>query len=386
MGMGLGYLLSRLGGRPRGTTEAPERERRGRAAVAALPAATVVACLAGLEWWAHGESGYGGPLLGMALFAWVGVVGALLKKAHNPVMVAWLAALSAVAELGVAVTLAAGLAVPIALLLPDPLVLHLMRDDVLTDAVVFCFLGLGLVVAARGWSGYARQAAEVAGERLAAERARADLAERERELARTELALLRAQVEPHFLWNTLGHVQYLTQKDPATAHAMVGHLIRYLRACVPQARGGTATVASEMESVCAYLELMKVRMGPRLSVELVMQPECGGHALPPLMLQTLVENAIKHGLEPKVGSAVLSVRVQRLPHARLRLEVADNGVGLQAAPRTRGTGLGLAGIRDRLRALYGSEAALTVEQGAEGGVMASIEWPAAPAGPQEASP
>jgi signal transduction histidine kinase len=345
-----------------------------------------VGALAGLEWWVSGDlRGSGGPLLGMALFGVVGVVGALLRQARSTVIVAWLAALSAVAELGVAVALIAGLAVPLALLLPDPLIVRLMRDDVATDVVVFCFLGLGLVVAARGWSGYARQAAEVARERLGAERARADLAERERELVRTELALLRAQVEPHFLWNTLGNVQYLTDKDPAAAHAMVGHLIRYLRACVPQVRGGTSSVASEMDSVRAYLELMKVRMGPRLAVNLVTQPDCAGCALPPLLLQTLVENAIKHGLEPKVGAAELSVRVALLPApaARLRIEVADNGVGLQPAPRTRGTGLGLASIRDRLRALYGSDASLSVAQGAAGGVTAAIEFPATPAGADE---
>lgn len=179
--------------------------------------------------------------------------------------------------------------------------------------------------------------------------------------AQAATALLRAQVEPHFLWNTLAHVQYLVTSKPHDAAAMTGHLIRYLRAAVP-AGGAGGSIGSAIDSVRAYLEVMKIRMGARLESRCEAAPDLLDMPLAPLLLHTLVENAIKHGIEPKTGPVSLCVSARRDPQApdTVLLEVRDTGVGLQPAPLTRGSGLGLGSMRERLALQYGERARLSV--------------------------
>lgn len=128
----------------------------------------------------------------------------------------------------------------------------------------------------------------------------------------------------------------------------------------------------------AYVGLMQFRMGDRLQVELIMEPACADTPFPPLVLQTLIENAIKHGLEPLPGTARLRVSARHSGQGsdRLVIEVVDNGVGLLASLRTRGTGVGLRNVRERLKAMHGDEATLTIIGVETGGVCARIEWPA----------
>jgi sensor histidine kinase YesM len=198
----------------------------------------------------------------------------------------------------------------------------------------------------------------------------------DREVARSELAILRAQIEPHFLWNTLAHVQYLTRKQPEDAETMMGHLIRFLRSAVPRSRGKVSTLGMELESVEAYLELMKIRMGPRLTANVEMDRSLSEVSFPPLLIQTLVENAIKHGIEPKVGTASVTVSAKATSDGeRLVIEVTDDGVGLQTAPATQGTGMGLKSVRERIQLLYGSGAALFILGAQSGGVTARMEMP-----------
>ena len=182
-----------------------------------------------------------------------------------------------------------------------------------------------------------------------------------------ELKLLQAQVEPHFLFNTLSNVRYLVQTGSPDAVAMLDHLIRYLRNAVPEIRSEGSTLGREAELARAYLEIMRLRMGGALEFSIDIERELHAHPFPPLMLITLVENAIKHGVAP-MGRGRVSVRAAALGSG-MRLEVEDDGRGLTEPV---GQGVGLSNVRDRLRALHGDTARLTLESGPGGGTVATI--------------
>ena len=337
----------------------------------------VLGALAALDYLTQGPAPFAGVVTGMGLFGLLFAVAWWAGLCTGPLYSAVQSALRSVAESAVGVVLVFLLVVPLTLLLPQPWVMTLMQEDRATDLLVMLILGVTLLVAGRAMLGASRQAAVAARAERDTACVRAELAEREQAFARAELQALRAQVEPHFLWNTLANVEYLIRKDPPRAQAMMTHLIDYLRSSLPSGRSGDTTVGSEFASVRAYAGLMQFRMGERLQVELALEPACAGISFPPLILQTLIENAIQHGLEPLPGAAHLRVSARRsdTEPGRLVIEVTDNGIGLQASPRTRGTGLGLRNVRERLQAMHGKEASLTITGVESGGVCARIEWP-----------
>jgi hypothetical protein len=198
----------------------------------------------------------------------------------------------------------------------------------------------------------------------------------EKELTVAKLSLLHAQVEPHFLYNTLASAQLLTRSDPARADEMLGHLIQYLRHSLPRTQDEMSTLGAELERAMAYLEILKIRMGPRLGVEVDVPEALRATPLPPMMLQTLVENAIKHGLEPRTGGGTVWIRA-RSSDDRVAVTVADDGDGFNAS--TSGTGIGLKNVRERLQLRYGERAALAVVANFPAGVAATITVPAADA-------
>ena len=191
------------------------------------------------------------------------------------------------------------------------------------------------------------------------------------QVTEAKLQALQAQVEPHFLYNTLASVQALTEVDPARANAMTGHLIQYLRNARPKMRESISTVGQEIELVRAYLNVLQMRMGERLSFEIEVPPEIANAPFPPLMLPSLVENAIKHGLEPLREGGKVTIRAEARD-AILRLSVADTGRGFA---ESLGNGVGLSNIRERLAALYGDKGKLTLEANPPAGVVAAIEVP-----------
>ncbi|HET6263286.1 MAG TPA: histidine kinase, partial [Usitatibacter sp.] len=195
------------------------------------------------------------------------------------------------------------------------------------------------------------------------------------QVTEAKLAALQAQVEPHFLYNTLASVQALTEVDPAKANAMTGHLIQYLRNALPKMRESVSTVGQEVELVRAYLSILQMRMGERLAFDIDVPEALAALPFPPLMLPSLVENAIKHGLEPQREGGRVTITAS-VEDGRLRLKVADTGRGFG---ETVGAGVGLANIRERLAALYGGVAHLTLEANEPRGVVATIEVPADPA-------
>ncbi|MBL8520974.1 MAG: histidine kinase [Betaproteobacteria bacterium] len=213
--------------------------------------------------------------------------------------------------------------------------------------------------------------------RIVADRRRAELAESkqtaaEKELANAKLALLQAQVEPHFLYNTLANAQLLTRSDPARADKMLGELIAYLRSSLPRVEESSSTLAEELARSKAYLELMKIRMGERLTVHIDVPPSLDAVRLPPMVLQTLVENAIKHGLEPRPGPGTLWIRAaQAGAHAEIR--IADDGRGFGSD--TTGSGIGLQNARERLKLAHGDEATLSIAPNYPNGVTATVRIP-----------
>jgi signal transduction histidine kinase len=215
-------------------------------------------------------------------------------------------------------------------------------------------------------------------ERLSAARAQAEAAQRQ--AAENQLRLLQSQLEPHMLFNTLANLRVLIGLDPQRAQAMLDRLIGFLRATLTASRQDQHALAAEFRHTDDYLALMAVRMGPRLSVKLHLPDELATLPLPPLLLQPLVENAIKHGLEPKVEGGRLDVSARR-EGRQLVLQVRDTGVGLGAAGgaggAAGGTGFGLEQVRTRLATLYGARAALTLSPAvdAEGGALATITLP-----------
>ncbi len=204
-----------------------------------------------------------------------------------------------------------------------------------------------------------------------AERARVESAERQFHIARFKL--LEAQVEPHFLYNTLANVISLIDSDPTVAKHMVERLIAYLRGAASTAGKADATLGTQLELLRAYLDLIELRMGSRLRYRVEIPPELEGLPLPPMLIQPLVENAIKHGLEPKVGGGEVVVRASRRGDD-ISLVVADDGVGVGAASQGASTGIGLANLRERLATLYGARAHLIMED-AQPGTRVTLTLP-----------
>ena len=195
----------------------------------------------------------------------------------------------------------------------------------------------------------------------------------------TRLKLLESQLEPHMMFNTLANLRVLIATDPARAQAMLDHLIAYLRATLGGARAALHPLQDEFARLTDYLEIMAVRMGPRLAFTLDLPTALQGVPVPPLLLQPLVENAIRHGLEPQVGGGRIDVRASTLPGPTgmlLVLEVVDTGVGLGASPE-HGTGsrFGLTQVRERLRTLYGERGTLELIAGSAGGTSARATFP-----------
>ena len=205
------------------------------------------------------------------------------------------------------------------------------------------------------------------------EKAAAEQTATEKELTVAKLSLLHAQVEPHFLYNTLASAQLLARSDPPRADEMLGHLIQYLRHSLPRTEHELSTLGAELERAVAYLEILKIRMGARLSVQVDIPEPLRATPLPPMMLQTLVENAIKHGLEPRTAGGTVWIRARRNDDD-VAITVADDGDGFSTA--NSGSGIGLKNVRERLRLVYGSDAALAVVANFPAGVAATITVPA----------
>ena len=213
---------------------------------------------------------------------------------------------------------------------------------------------------------------------LAEQRAQLKQAELERaldqqRLSEARLKMLQAQIEPHFLFNTLSNILNLIEDDPAIARTMLADLTRLLRRSLQRGRLDSLALAEEMSDIRAYVEIQAQRMGPRLRCSIQVDPGLESVQIAPYLVQPLVENAIRHGLEPQVGGGELRIDARRTGET-LTIEVADTGGGLRA---DHPPGLALANISARLAAIYGERAGLSLHPNAPSGVIARLRLPLA---------
>jgi signal transduction histidine kinase len=197
-------------------------------------------------------------------------------------------------------------------------------------------------------------------------------ADAQRTMAEAKLRMLQAQIEPHMLFNTLANLRTLVELEPLRAQAMIDQLIVYLRGTLAASRSTSTTLEAEFAQLAAYLELMKVRMATRLAFTLDLPDALRASTVPPMLLQPLVENAIKHGLEPKIEGGSVQV-IASSSQGRVQIEVRDDGIGLSSD--VADTGYGLEHVRERLRTLYGDAADLSIAAQPQGGVSARVRLP-----------
>lgn len=193
-----------------------------------------------------------------------------------------------------------------------------------------------------------------------------------RQLLEARLQTLTAQIEPHFLMNTLANLRYLIGADTASASRLLEHLADFLQGALERSRATHSTLGAELALVSSYLTIMQVRLGDRLTFAIDAPAEVADVPFPPLLLQTLVENALKHGIEPCAAGGRVDIRAERIGD-RVLVRVQDDGVGLDAASTP---GVGLRNSRERLATFYGGRASLELARAPRAGTVAAISIPA----------
>ena len=193
----------------------------------------------------------------------------------------------------------------------------------------------------------------------------------EKEALEANLRLLQAQIEPHFLFNTLSNILSLIDTDPADGKSMLVDLIHYLRTSLSRTFPDPITLDQEIDMIKAYLNIQKIRMGERLHFKIELPDAVRQHPFPPMLLQPLVENAVKHGLEPKMEGGEIMIKVGEEDEV-IRIEISDDGQGFSSFNKT---GVGIGNVRERIKLLYGGKGRLIVEENKPNGVRAVIEVP-----------
>ena len=242
-----------------------------------------------------------------------------------------------------------------------------MPDDLLYYALIASLpfgLFFGLIIL---WVFYSR--AKVT--KAEAERLKLELSKQvsEKQLSQAQLSLLQAQIEPHFLFNTLATVHSLIGENANQASSMLERVNDYLRAALDHSRSQTCLLSHEIDILRAYLDIMKMRMGNRLHFDILVDKGVSKLPFAPMLLQPLVENAIKHGLEPKVGGGTLQISGM-IKDNKLCLDVIDSGIGFA---NFKGEGVGLSNVRERLQNLYGEQAEFQISALGHRGVISSIK-------------
>jgi sensor histidine kinase YesM len=204
-----------------------------------------------------------------------------------------------------------------------------------------------------------------------AEKERVNRLASEKETLEANLRLLQAQIEPHFLFNTLSNILSLIDTEPSKGKSMLMDLIHYLRTSLSRTLPELTTLGQEMDALKAYLNIQKIRLGERLTYIIDVDEVLHKHPFPPMLLQPLVENSIKHGLEPKVEGGEITITAAK-ENGKMRISVADTGLGFSSFNKT---GVGVANVKERIRLLYGEEGRFILEENNPVGVRAVIEVP-----------
>jgi len=193
----------------------------------------------------------------------------------------------------------------------------------------------------------------------------------EKKVIESHLKLLQAQIEPHFLFNTLTSIVSLEDTDPQSAETMEMNFIQYLKATLVKTRASVTTIEHEIEVIRAYLDIFKIRMGDRLNYRIDVSDEIRGLPFPSMLIQPIVENAIKHGIEPKMKGGEISIKATK-EGCLLRWEIADTGLGIS---EEADLGIGLSNIIERIESLYGNEGQMIMEENKPSGFKVIIEAP-----------
>jgi sensor histidine kinase YesM len=338
---------------------------------------------AGLEIWAlwmlNPMHPWGGVLTGACIAGLLGLVMGRVT-ATSPSRELWKAVLVFTLQQCLLVCLVGSFTAILICFLPLQLSEKIFAGAASQDFLLLTLLGLMMVSAAHTWSRYKNQQHQA---QLSAQTARAHLAEQEKNLLNTELELAKARIEPHFLWNTLGHLQHLIGKRPDEAEKMARDLIAFLRCAQTNLHQGLCPLHEELERVVAYLNIMKIRMGPRLQHEIQADTHWLNTPVLPMMIQTLVENAIKHGIEPCTGPGHIHIRLGPAPDNPRTLEVTvhDQSSGQRSAPIGPGLGTGLHTLKARLQQQFGQQASFNLCVNAEEGSTATLRIPLVPSSP-----
>jgi sensor histidine kinase YesM len=197
-------------------------------------------------------------------------------------------------------------------------------------------------------------------------------ADTRRQLLEARLQTLTAQIEPHFLMNTLANLRYLINSDSKAASQLLEHLADFLQGALERSRAAQSTLGQELELVASYLTIMQFRLGERLRFTIAPATDLENVPFPPLLLQTLVENALRHGIEPRAEGGLIEIAIERQPD-EIMLLVRDDGVGLAAGSEP---GIGLHNTRERLASFYAGRASLELLPGAPMGTVAAVSIPA----------
>jgi len=196
--------------------------------------------------------------------------------------------------------------------------------------------------------------------------------ENEKNLIELQLNALQAQIEPHFLFNTLSNILSLIETNPQRSHAMLERFTLYLRGSLDATRENTIQLAEEVKNVAAYLDVIKFRMGDRLKINIDIPDELHQTEIPPMLILNLVENSIKHGLEPKIEGGTIKVMAEK-NNASIIITIEDTGIGIQG--NNDNTGIGLSNTRERLALFSQNDASMTIEQNQPQGTRVTISLP-----------
>ncbi len=245
-----------------------------------------------------------------------------------------------------------------------------MQKWVLTPRQFTSSFAISLIISLVFTTIWRRRVAELAGQiELANERARVEAAERA--ALQANLRALQAQIEPHFLFNTLANVTSLIHTKPDDAKHMLEEFIAYLRASLATTREAETTIAKEFQLMQSFLAILQIRMGQRLQIHIALPDTLSNVSLPPMLIQPLVENAIKHGLEPKIEGGLISLEAIAR-NGMVDLIVSDTGLGFQDS---KSNGIGLKNVRERVEKLYDGKATLSIEDNSPCGTKITISIP-----------
>lgn len=197
-------------------------------------------------------------------------------------------------------------------------------------------------------------------------------ANNEKKVTETYLKLLQAQIEPHFLFNTLTSILVLSEKEPQKAKIMHDNFMQYLKATLEKTRASITTVGQDLELIRAYLDIFKVRMGKRLQFSIEADGEIVDLPFPSMLIQPIVENAIRHGLEPKIDGGEIRIKVTKQEGDRLRWEIEDTGTGMS---EKADMGTGLSNVIERIETLYGKDGHFSIKDNKPSGVKVTLEVP-----------